>query len=79
MTYLEVSYRYTGPLAPVQLKRLGELPGQYGILALQMDEEKQVARIRYDASRLTESEVVHWVRRAGIPLTERVEVNSISS
>ncbi len=37
MTYLEVSYRYTGPLGAAQLKRLGELPGQYGILALQLD------------------------------------------
>ncbi len=79
MTYLEMSYRYTGPLGAAQLKRLAELPGQYGILALQLDERKEVARIRFDASRLKESEVVHWVRRAGIPLTERVEVNSISS
>lgn len=79
MTYLEVSYRFTGPLKPAQLEHVGELPGRYGILGLQLDEEKQVARIRFDASRLKESEVVHWVRRAGIPLTERVEVSSIPS
>lgn len=75
MTYLEVNYRYTGPLSPAQLKRLGELPGLYGILRVRVDEENCVARIQFDASRLKESEAIHWVRQAGIPLTEKVEVN----
>lgn len=75
MTSLEVNYRYTGPLTPAQLSRLGELPGQYGILRVRLDEENCVARILFDASRLKESEAVHWVRRAGIPLTEKVPVD----
>ena len=73
MTYLEVSYRYAGPLTLEQMKRLGELPGRYGIRCLHLDEHEQVARIEFDASRLKETEVVHWVRRAGIPLTERAD------
>lgn len=75
MTYLEVSYRYSGPLTSRQLKRLGELPGRYGILRLGLDEADSVVRIQFDASRLKESELVHWVRRAGIPLTDKVEVS----
>ena len=73
MTYLEVAYRYVGPLSLAQMKKLGELPGHYGIRRIRLDEPNQVARIEFDASRLKETEVVHWVRRAGIPLKDRVE------
>ena len=75
MTFLEANYRYRGPLNAAQLKRLGELTGHYGIRRIRLDEERSVARIEFDASRLKESEVVHWVRRAGIALLERVEVD----
>jgi len=75
MTFLEVNYRYCGPLSPAQLKRVGELTGHYGIRHIRLDEEHALARIEFDASRLKESEVVHWVRRAGIPLLERVSVD----
>jgi len=75
MTFLEVNYRYRGPLSPAQLKRLGELAGQYGLRRIRLDEKLSVARIEFDASRLKESEVLHWVRRAGIPLLERVPVD----
>ncbi len=73
MTYLEVSYRYAGPLTLEQMKRLGDLPGHYGIRRIHLDEQQQVARIEFDASRLKETEVVHWIRRAGIPLTDRAD------
>lgn len=72
MTYLEVSYRYAGPLSAAQRRSVGELPGHYGILRLRLDEKNCVARIEYDASRLKETEMVHWIRRAGIPLMERL-------
>jgi len=74
MTYLETNYRYRGPLTLAHLKFLAELPGHYGIRSIRLDEANQLACIEFDASRLKETEVVHWVRRAGIPLTERVEV-----
>ena len=73
MTYLEVVYRYAGPLSLEQMKKLGELPGHYGIRRIRLDEPNQVARVEFDASRLKETEVVHCVRRAGIPMKERVE------
>ncbi|HXE76388.1 MAG TPA: hypothetical protein VNN18_12255 [Candidatus Xenobia bacterium] len=73
MTYLEVAYRYAAPLSLEQMKKLGELPGHYGIGRIRLDEANQVARIEFDASRLKETEVVHWIRRAGIPLTERAD------
>ncbi len=73
MTDLEVSYRYAGPLTLEQMKRIGDLPGHYGIRRVRLDETNQVARIEFDASRLKETEVVHWIRRAGIPLTDRAD------
>ena len=75
MTYLEVRYRYAGPLTAAEWKRLGELPGHYGILRVHLDDAHGVARILFDASRLKETEVVHWVRRAGIPLTDKVALS----
>lgn len=76
MTYLEVRYRYNGPLSAAQLKRVGDLPGHYGILRVRLDQRNSLARIEYDASRLKETEVVHWVRSAGLPLTEKVTTDS---
>lgn len=76
MTFLELNYRYRGPLSATQFQRLGELSGHYGIRRVRLDEEQAIARIEFDASRLKESEVVHWVRRAGIPLLDRVPVDS---
>lgn len=79
MTYLEVYYRFAGPLSPAQCKQAADLAGHYGILRIRLEEEKQLARIEFDASRLKESEVVHWVRRAGLPLTERVPTDAPAS
>ena len=78
MTYLEVSYRYEGSLTLAQMKKLGDLPGRYGIRCIRLNEPNQVARIEFDASRLKETEVVHWIRRAGIPLTERIDASVAS-
>lgn len=79
MTFLEVSYLYVGPLSLVQMRQLGDLPGTYGIHRIRLDEKNYLMRIEYDASRLKESEVVHAIRRAGIPLMERVETNRVST
>lgn len=78
MTFLEVNYRYAGPLSPAQMKRMGELPGTYGIRRIRLNEKNSLARIEFDASRLKESEVVNHIRRAGIPLTEKVKINLVS-
>ena len=75
MTYLEVHYRYVGKLTLAQLRKLGELTGVYGLRRLRVSEEHNQLRIEFDASRLRESEAVHIVRSAGIPLTEKVEVS----
>jgi hypothetical protein len=75
VTFLQIRYRYRGPLGREQLQRLSEVTGHYGIRAVRLDEESSMAMIEFDASRLTEGEVVHWVRAAGLPLTEKVVVS----
>jgi hypothetical protein len=57
------------------MMRVGDLPGHYGIRRIRLDEERCIACVEFDASRLKESEVVHWIRRSGIPLTERIGVD----
>jgi len=75
VTFLEVSYHFAGPLTPEQARQAGDLPAHYGIRGIHFDEETGIARVEFDASRLKEGEVVHWIRRAGIPLLERVAVD----
>lgn len=77
MTYLQTSYRFRGTLSRTQMKRLGDLPGHYGIRRIHIEEKNNLAQIEYDASRLKEAEVVHWIRKAGIPLTERVDASAL--
>ena len=77
MTFLEVTYRYQGPLRPKVLRRIGDLPGRYGIRRVRLDEQNSIARIEFDASRLKETEVVHWVRAAGLSLTEKVVLDAL--
>jgi hypothetical protein len=72
MTLLEVCYRYTGTLTPAQMRKLGELGGVYGLRRIRVEEERHEIRIEFDASRLKESEALHIVRQAGIPLTEKI-------
>ena len=78
MTFLEVRYRLEAPLLPAQAKALGELAGQYGIQAVSVDEGSMTARIRYDASRLNETEMIRRVRMAGVAVGERLHVEMVS-
>lgn len=73
MTFLEVRYRYAGPLTLAQMRKLGELAGVYGLRRITVEEEHNQIRIEFDASRLKETEAVHLLRGAGIPLTEKVD------
>lgn len=73
MTFLEVRYRYTSKLSLAQMRKLGELGGVYGLRRIAVDEERKEVQIEFDASRLKESEAVHILRTAGIPLSEKIE------
>ena len=68
MTLVEVTYELERPLESEQLRRLGEFANTYGLRRFHVDEEKNLLRFEYDASRLHEAEVLAAVRSAAIPV-----------
>jgi hypothetical protein len=62
MTLVEVTYELARPLKPEQFRRLGEFANTYGLRRFHVDEEKNLLRFEYDASRLRESQVEHVLR-----------------
>ncbi|HKO04230.1 MAG TPA: hypothetical protein VJW51_05760 [Candidatus Acidoferrales bacterium] len=73
MTLLEVTYELEAPLEMEQFRRLGEFANTYGLRRFHVDEEKNLLRFEYDASRLRESQVEHVLRAGRIAVKQRVE------
>ncbi|HMD32310.1 MAG TPA: hypothetical protein VKG84_10405 [Candidatus Acidoferrales bacterium] len=73
MTLVEVTYELEAPLKKEQLWRLGEFANTYGLRRFHVDEEKNLVRFEYDASRLREAQVEHVLRAEKIPVKQRVE------
>jgi hypothetical protein len=74
MTYMEVTYELQAPLRLEQLKALGQFANTYGLQKFHLDDERNLLRFEYDASRLQETVVEHVLRQAKIPVLRRVEV-----
>ena len=72
MTLVEVTYDLQTPLRPEQLRALGVFSNTYGLRRFHVDEQLQQIRFEYDASRLTETEVAHVLRKARIPVQRKV-------
>ena len=72
MTLVEVTYELAAPLNLEQLRRLGEFANTYGLRRFHVDEEKNLLRFEYDASRLREIQVEHVLRAERIPVKQRV-------
>ena len=72
MTLVEVTYELAAPLNMDQLRRLGEFANTYGLRRFYVDEQKNLLRFEYDASRLREIQVEHLLRAELIPVKQRV-------
>jgi hypothetical protein len=72
MTYMELTYELQAPLRAEQLRTLGAFANTYGLLRLQVEEPGNRLHVEYDASRLTENQVVQVLRQAKIPVLRRV-------
>ena len=72
MTLLEITYQLQSPLTTEQLTRLGEFSNTYGLRRFRVDETKNHLSFEYDASRLKETQIVHVLRAAKIPVTGKV-------
>jgi hypothetical protein len=74
MTQLEVRYRYhTAPTA-AEMRGIDAMREVYGIRKVLFDEAQRIVRVEFDASRLKEPAVAGLLRRAGVDLTERVDL-----
>jgi hypothetical protein len=72
MTLVEVTYELRSPLRPEQLRALGQFANTYGLRRFRVDEHLNRLIFEYDASRLKETEVVHVLRMARIPVERKV-------
>jgi hypothetical protein len=72
MTLIEITYQLQEPLTPQQLGHLGEFANTYGLRRFRVDEAKNHLSFEYDASRLKETQVLHVLRTAKIPVTGKV-------
>jgi len=73
MTLVDVTYELESPLTSAQLRRLGEFANTYGLRRFHVDEQKNLLRFEYDASRLRELQVEHVLRAENIAIKQRVE------
>jgi hypothetical protein len=74
MTLLEITYQLQEPLTTEQLIKLREFANTYGLRRFRVDESKNQLSFEYDASRLKETQVVHVLRHAKIPVTGKLTV-----
>jgi hypothetical protein len=72
MTLLEISYELLSPLSYEQLQRLGEFANTYGLRRFHVDDATRRLTFEYDASRLRETQVLHALGQAGIPIKQKV-------
>lgn len=73
MTLVEVTYELQSPLGKEQLARLGAFANTYGLRKFRVDDAKNLLSFEYDASRLKETEVVHVLRQATIPVVRKLD------
>jgi hypothetical protein len=72
MTLVEVTYELQSPLNQEQLQNLGFFANTYGLRKFRVENDNKHLSFEYDASRLRETEVVHVLRQARIPVTRKI-------
>ena len=73
MTQLDVAFRYGTPPGENELRALTYARDVYGVRKIDFDEEQQIVRVEYDASRLNEETIAALLRRAGMDLRKKIE------
>jgi hypothetical protein len=73
MTQLDVAFRYGTPPGENELRALTYARDVYGVRKIDFDEEQQIVRVEYDASRLSEETIAALLRRAGMDLRKKID------
>jgi hypothetical protein len=71
MTLVEGTYELQSPLTEEQLRALGMFANTYGLRRFRITDKNHLS-FEYDASRLRDTEVVHVLRQARIPVMRKV-------
>jgi hypothetical protein len=79
MTQLDVSFHYVTPPGENEMRALSQARDVYGIRDIQFQEQQQIVRVEYDATRLNADTVAAILRRAGLDLRERVAMQSANA
>jgi Heavy-metal-associated domain len=74
MTQLDVVFRYGKQPGADELRAIDSLREVYGIRSVKFNEKENTVRVEFDASRMKEETVAALLRRAGVDLTERLEL-----
>jgi len=74
MTQLDIVFRYGSPPGTREMRALDSVREVYGIRRISFDENGRTVRVEFDASRLNGDTVANLLRRAGLDLTERVQL-----
>jgi len=69
MTKVRIRFQLQTPLNEIQLGRLADLRGVYGILHFEAEAGASTLGVEYDATRLRPEEVGALLRQAGIAAT----------
>lgn len=73
MTLIEITFELQSPLKLKDMERLAGFANTYGLRRFRLDDAGLRLTFEYDASRLKETQVVHVLRRARIPVLRRAE------
>jgi copper chaperone CopZ len=74
MTLFDVAFRYGKQPGPEELRAIDALREVYGIRQVRFNEKDSTIRVEFDASRMKEETVAALLRRAGVDLTEKLEL-----
>ena len=72
MTFMDIAYELQSPLTETQLRRLGQFANTYGLRRFRVTDSGKVLSFEYDASRLRETQVVHALGQASIPVVRKI-------
>lgn len=74
MTSLDVVFRYGKQPGAAELRAIDSLREVYGIRQIKFNESDNTVRVEFDASRLKDETVAALLRRAGIDVTEKLQL-----
>jgi hypothetical protein len=73
VTLVEITFELQSPPTTEQLRKLADFANTYGLRRFRVDAAARRLSFEYDASRLTQPQVSHVLRRAQIPVLRKVD------